>query len=401
MLVFIAVSMVGMLGMLALTIDVGAGNRQRRIAQTAADAAAIFGAQDILRHTDSAGVWAAAMDGATLNHFGSEALVFYPPSSDAGALAGNLDYVEVKIAKTVPTLFGFILNKPTLDVKARAVAGAAAFSQYCVIALDTTGSAINMPNGSELDASNCAVGANSDIVAHTLFAQTIGSTGDVNVQLPGGAIIKEGLAPVVDPFAHLAVPEEEVDECDAHPATVVVNVDMAVDQGTYCGGFRIEANRRLTLNPGTYIIRGGGIDGLANGAELYGDGVTIIVSNGPGNDVSAFEPIRFGNTCYHTLKAPTAGDYKGIVVFGDPAGPTTGTNSIHKFCGKGLEAGPDIRGTIYLPTQTFELTKANGKLVIAGTVVAKVVTAENGGGKYTIQSDASGNSGFKRISLVQ
>ena len=49
MLVFVAVAGVVLMGFLAMTLDIGAGARQRRIAQTAADAGAIGGGQEILR----------------------------------------------------------------------------------------------------------------------------------------------------------------------------------------------------------------------------------------------------------------------------------------------------------------------------------------------------------------
>src|SRR5687767_10536496 len=56
MLVFIAVAGIVLMGFLAMTLDIGAGSRQRRIAQTAADAGAIGGGQEIYRLNGSAAV---------------------------------------------------------------------------------------------------------------------------------------------------------------------------------------------------------------------------------------------------------------------------------------------------------------------------------------------------------
>lgn len=401
MLAFVAVSMVGMLGMLALALDIGAGNRQRRIAQTAADAGSIGGATQIYRNNDSVSVWNAAMQSALLNGFpGGEVTVNYPPAS--GPYAGNTKYVEVLIAKSIPTLFGSLLNKPTLDVYARAVAGVDALSMYCVYGLSNTGFAIDVPG--ELDASGCAVASNSGIRAGKICAESldlVGGIDDKDIWCQGNApepTPTTGIPPFPDPFDDLEVPAET--SCDF--TNYVVTAPGTLNPGVYCGGIDLGTNIVTNLNPGTYIIRGGGIDGSKNGSELRGTEVTIINANGPGNDVSAYRPIVFGNTCYVGLTAPTSGPFKGIVIFADPDGPSTGTYSVNELCGKGEKTPlPDIVGTIYMPTQTFKLANSNGKLIIAGALIANVISGENGGGMYTIVSDASGNSGPKRISLVQ
>ena len=395
MIVFVAVSMVALLGMLAISIDVGAAVRQRRIAQTAADAAALGGGQEIYRRSTGANIVASALDQALDNGFpASEVTVNYPPSAGAGALAGNPDYVEVSIARNAPTIFGTILGQSSVDIRARSVAGAAALSDACIYALSSSGDAIDMPNGSELEASGCSITANGSIDAFRISARSIGSGGSISAQQTGNAIVRTGLPPIVDPYAYLTVPAETVPACDF--TNTVISVNTTLNEGVYCGGITIQSNARATLNPGTYVLRGGGIDGAANNSELYGTGVTIINTNGVGNDASAFRPIKFGNTCSISLSAPTAGSYKGIVIYGDPAGPATGVNSINELCGVG-----EITGTIYMPTQTFKLGNSNGKFTLNGTLVAGIVSAQNGGGSYTIQRDPSGNSGIKRISLVQ
>lgn len=402
MLAFVAVSMVGLLGVLAITIDVGAGNRERRMAQTAADAAALGGGNNILRGHDAASVIAAAQYSATLNHFASGVTVRYPP--DTGVYAGNDDFIEVQIDRTIPTRFGSIFNKPTLQIQARAVAGAAAWSNYCIIGLAPSGNAIDLPNGTQIEATNCSVASNSGIDAFNIDARSIAAVGAVDIHQTGSSVVRSGVPPTLNPFAHLVIPAET--SCDHTNFTVSANVTL--DSGVYCGGITINANRRATLRPGTYILRGGGINASGNGAELYGPasgtapgGVTIINTAGPGGNMAAFRPIVFGNTCYVTLHAPTSGDYRGIVIFTDPNAPSTGPYSENEFCGKGLEAGPDIRGVIYMPSQTFRLVNANGKFELAGTIVANRVEAENGGGRFFIRSDDSGNSGFKRLSLVR
>ncbi|MEO7367300.1 MAG: pilus assembly protein TadG-related protein, partial [Gemmatimonadaceae bacterium] len=109
MLVLLAISMLGLLGLVAIATDIGAGNRQRRIAQTAADAAAIGGGRVIERKGDAASIRASALLSAQKNLFAaSEVQIFYPPAT--GLHIGDINFVEVTIFKKVPTLFGGIFN---------------------------------------------------------------------------------------------------------------------------------------------------------------------------------------------------------------------------------------------------------------------------------------------------
>jgi hypothetical protein len=386
MMVFLAVSMVGMLGMLALTLDIGAGNRQRRIAQTAADAGAVGGATQIYRGMDSATVVAAAFNSATRNGFVTgNVTVSYPPVT--GTYAGNDDYVEVVIAKNIPTIFGGIFNKTSIDIQARGVAGLTN-SDYCVYALGDEGKSIDIPGDLT---TNCGVIANGDIdvkEAKDFWAPVIGAGGIVDPP-PDGGIVYEGVPPIPDPLAYLTVPPETV--CDFTDMHVTANATL--DAGVYCGGITIDKNIRATLTPGTYILRGGGL----TGGEISATEATIINTNGPGNDVSAFRPITFGESCFVGLTAPTSGLYKGIVIFQDPAGPADLVNSI---CGTG-PGDPDIVGTLYFPTQTLNLGNSNGKFVIVGSIIAKTITGTNGGADYEVRSPTDGSGAVKQPSLVQ
>ena len=390
MLAFAAVSMVGLMGMLAITLDVGAGNRQRRVAQTAADAGAIGGGTQIYRGMDDAAIEAAALNSAMRNGFAAgDISVFHPPAT--GPHAGDIDYVEVLVTKNIPTIFGTIFNMDSLDVQARGVAGLGSLSTYCIYSLATTGAGIDIPGDLT---TNCGVVSNSSgdpaiYVKKGIEAPLVAAVGTVDGG-PSGSTFT-GIAPVPDPFASLQIPAETT--CDY--TNLAVNSDSTLNPGEYCGGITIEKNIRATLNPGTYVLRGGGL----TGGEIVGYGVTIINANGPGNDVSAFRPITFGNSCLHLLTAPTSGPYKGIVIFVDPAGPSSGPNSINTFCGMGGD--PDILGIIYMPNQTFDLGNSNGKLTVTGLIIAKNITGQNGGGKFWVNLDTSGNSAPKRLSLVE
>src|SRR5437764_8911302 len=65
----VAITLVGLLALMAFAIDGGAVQRERRLAQNAADAGALAGAQEILRGHTQAVAFAAADTGARRNGF--------------------------------------------------------------------------------------------------------------------------------------------------------------------------------------------------------------------------------------------------------------------------------------------------------------------------------------------
>lgn len=397
MLVFVAVSMTALLGIVALSVDIGAGNRVRRIAQTAADAAALGGANEILRGSDSAAVVAAAV--AAYNKAGNAIPgtvpnVYHPPAT--GTYAGNKKFIEVTVARTIPTIFGFAVGTDSLVIQARGVAGASAANRICIFGLASTGNAIEIPNGGDVDAGSpgngCAIVSNSGIMVKnggSMSGESISAVGGITIGPPGSSTPEyPNIPPVVDPLAYLTAPAET--SCDF--TDFKVNGTMNLTPGVYCGGIELQGvnGTRANLAPGTYILRGGGIQGGKN--EIVGTGVTIINTNGPGNDPNTFAPIEFENNCLIDLSAPTTGPFAGVVIFTPPDAPF----AVNTFCGMG-----DLTGAVYMPSQEFQLVNANGKLSITGSLFANRITTENGGGKLDITSDLSGGAAAKRISLVQ
>lgn len=399
MLVFVAVSMVGLLGVVALAVDVGVGNRQRRIAQTAADAGALGGGMQIYRQSpDSASIVAAAFDAANRNGFpGGEVTVVYPPAS--GNHVGDYDYIEVLIAKSVPTVFGRIFSQNNFDIKARAVAGLGTASNNCVYSLASSGNGIDVEGDMFGD---CGFVANSDIyVKKNIDAPSVSAVGDVDGG-PSGSTY-EGVPPAIDPYATLTVPTFD-GTCEY--TNLVVASDQTLSPGDYCGGLKVNKNIKATLNPGTYIMRGGGIDG---GQIVGTGGVTLINAVSTDNDPLKFKPFVFGNNCAVNIVAPTSGAFAGIAIFQDRNGPVANnaTEWVNDVCGKGggnncmKDDEPDITGVVYFPTQTFSVGNSNGKFTVNGTLIAKYIAATNGGAKFCMFLDTTGDFAPKRLSLVE
>jgi hypothetical protein len=402
MLVFVAVSMVVLMGFLALTLDVGAGNRQRRIAQTAADAAALAGAAEIWRNITDAGVIIpAAQAEATRNGFNDAdadvtVQVFYLPGPSTGPYAGNPEYVEVQIDKTIPTIFAGIFNFASLTVHTRAVAGVGSYALNCVYSLDPSGpKAIEVINGGVMT-TNCGISINST----NPNALDVNQAGVIDTQ-GGGIAIAGGWsgnkpptptpstgAPLFEnPLKDLTMPT--VGSCD-HPIKTIVSGTMTLSPGVYCGGIEVTTGERANLQPGLYIINGGGIT-IGNSGQFYGDEITLINTF---DATHPYAPFTFGTGCKAKLTAPTSGDWKGILMFQDPDAPADVVNTF--ACAS--DESPELTGTVYFPTQTFFFDGSNTLTEIEGTVIAKNVTVS---GRVEVTNQKSNNSALQRFTLVE
>src|SRR5215467_2899521 len=144
-LITAAIALVVLCGFTGLAIDMGALRYQRRLQQTAADAAAIAGAQNL----DFGSGWVAGAQyasgqngftdggtGAITDCDGTAAVgttcvqVVYPPADvtfngttiSGGPHAGSNQYVEVLVAKVQPTYFMNVFGVGSKPVVTRAVA---------------------------------------------------------------------------------------------------------------------------------------------------------------------------------------------------------------------------------------------------------------------------------------
>ena len=108
-LVVVAVMLVGLIGMLALVVDMGNIYSQRRFMQNAADAAALAGARALALEQDVA----RSVHEYAVTHNGAEQYEY--------AVVGHT--VAVTVHKSFPTYFAGVVGVPTARVSAVAVAG--------------------------------------------------------------------------------------------------------------------------------------------------------------------------------------------------------------------------------------------------------------------------------------
>jgi len=155
------------LGFMALAIDAGYFFREKRMAQSAADAAAIAAAEE-LSSNNRANMQSAASAMAKMNGFDNTlatnpavVTVNNPPSY--GNYVLNQGYVEVIVTKPVPTLLlgAFNHSITSMGVAGRAVAGGGGTSPTCICLEGQSGMDLNMSNNAQLAATNCGITVDS------------------------------------------------------------------------------------------------------------------------------------------------------------------------------------------------------------------------------------------------
>jgi hypothetical protein len=403
-LIFAALGLGMLLGAAGLGVDMGLLRYQKRLQQSAADAAAVAGASNLPPYTGVtlAAVNAAASTGFTDNGSGqisncSNAAavgtvcvqVLNPPGPatvngvtiPAGPHNAAAGYVEVIVAAVQPTYFMKIFGVNQETVVARAVAtnvSSGGDNSGCLYTLGSPSSSIegvNISGSAILKAPNCGIADNGNYNAKgnklTVIANSFSvsgsntgskNTGDPPICTSGQSPCPANGAPAAsDPLSYLTPPPVQTPSY----GSVTTSNTQTLSPGTY-SSITIGSNSIVTLNPGIYYINGSGgvqFNGSAtvtgSGVMFYFTGAASINANGGGNQVSNIN-----------LSAPTTGPYAGVLMYQDPLDTNTGS---------GPNSGPTLggddnsffQGALYFPKDQltfFGNTTSTG--VKIGIVVA-------------------------------
>jgi hypothetical protein len=406
-------------GFIALGIDVEYLFRAKRMAQGAADAAAIAAiaaAEEYSYGTASEQTAANAM--AKLNGFdttlSSNPATVILTTPTTGDYSGSTGYIQAIVSKPIPTFFMKMLRRsPTTTISARAVAAAGQSSPTCICLEGQTGIDLNLSNNAKLTASGCGVTANSSsnnaigiVGSATLSAISLGTVSNTwdnssNINNAGtitsSTHIVQGISTKCSPGLP-TVPTYTSSQCTNDPLGSFGNGGSSYNVGplsgngnTQTGGaicynsLTVGANGdAVNLNPGTYIINGGQLhfeSGANSKSNTGGSGVFFyLVGNAS---------LVIDNGANVNLTAASSGTYSGTLIYQDaadsqPMSIQGGSNTI-------------FNGTIYAPSAN--LTLGNGSnTALNADVVANTLTM-NGGG--TLSSSAVSNLGTLNISVAK
>jgi Putative Flp pilus-assembly TadE/G-like len=381
-LVFAALGLVAVTGIVGLAIDMGYLRYTKRRLQTAADSAAIAAASELNRGDYTA----AAMNDSKANGFenGKNGVTVsaFPPTDPP--FAGKPNHIEVQVQDDAPTFFMRLFNVNHARLNATAVARLGS-SKGCVYSLGLLG---GIDVNANVNAPTCGVIDNAllNIGGGCLNAASIG----VVLPLLGGCVTPVpvgGIDPSADPLAYLVAPG--VGGCNFTNVTINSNTGnpVVLTPGVYCGGIKVDPKNvdAVMFMPGLYILQGGGIL-IQGAANVSGDGVTFYVAGGGSVQINGSGNIALTAPATSLL----AGIPGGILFFQDrndaQNAKITGTNML-------------LTGTLYFPSAKLNLG-GNGNAPYL-VLVSQSIQFD---GNLTIGSDYSslvGGSPIKSAVLVQ
>jgi hypothetical protein len=403
-----------LVGAIALVLDSGVLRDDQRKTQGAADAAAMSAGEDLYRHylsyqgLDPKGTAkAAALASALAAGFkDTQVQVNIPPAS--GVYAGKAGYAEVIISLVQPRFFSVIWGKGNFTVTARAVGqGRWVRVKNGIILLDPTSpSALNTTGNGTMTISGGAsmiVDSNSPTAANasgggTAIASEFDITGTPGISGNGtfiGPIVNQ--PPTPDPLAYLPEPDPAKlgltvqSTSQVHPS--VAGTTTVLFPGVYQGGIKVTGGASLYLNPGVYIMQGGGFafSGAPNGtgvSQLTAQGVMIV--NQP---VKSSDTISITGNGQVTISPMTTGLYQGISFWQSRSSGNTVT-----IAGNGSLTS--MTGTFYAPRALMSVTGSGSNSVIGSQYISYTLTV-NGGGSFSVQWDPNQVAPSRFVGLVE
>jgi Putative Flp pilus-assembly TadE/G-like len=354
-LIMAALVMLTLIAFMGLAFDASYLYFQKRRMQTAADAGAMAGAQELL-HRNSTAVVAAARKDSSLNRFthavdAIDVAVNNPPSS--GDHVGNSGFVEVIVSQPRPTWFAKVFGRTEATVRARAVAGLSD-TTGCVYALNRDTSNSNngiFLNGTTNSKFNCGVFSNANVrtvgggCLETPGASYSGTYTNSNSSDPncGPSEVGHGL-PAADPMAgRYTLPATS--PCGFNNYKPNGSSPITLVPGIYCGGIEIGGSiPSATFTAGTYVLVGGGLK-IGSGANATGAGVTFF-NTYSGTNLNSYNPVIINTSGTVSFSAPTSGANKALLFWQNPAVPWRSNN------GSTITASStsQFEGILYFPT---------------------------------------------------
>lgn len=416
-LILTAAVLVVLLGFLGLAMDMGVLRYEKRLQQTAADAAALAGANNLGYGGVTSGAQdASATDGFTDNGGGNVSAcgsgaaigtvcvqINNPPAT--GPHASDPNYVESLVAAVHPTFFMRVLGINQETVTARAVAtnlsGDSSGANGCIYTLGAPNKRIEpgiTTSGSViLQAPTCGITDNGDLITGgganlSITAGSIGVSGSVTENGTGtvSPTPVSGIPAAGDPIK--AVPPCTGSGCSGvGPIKITAGScsgagcagNVTCSGGTctiapnYYNDICINNNQTVNFSAGLFVINGNSL--CANGVEFQVNaGSTICNSVNPdcsGMPQSANAGVTFymtgtgsvnvSGTATAQLTAPNSGPYEGLLFYQDPSDTATASLS-----------GNDTtfyQGALYFPSAQLIF---GGNNTTTGTF--------NGGASYTL-----------------
>jgi Flp pilus assembly protein TadG len=327
-LVTVALALPVLLGVTALSVDLGIWYKSRRDYQTATDAAAISAAWQRLKA--KTGLYDTAKNDAARNGVivgGKIKLdVNNPPKS--GTYAGEPEAVEVILTVAESTMLSAMVYSGSVTNVVRAVGLIEVTGQACVLALNSTAaSALKIWGNTTVEAKKCVLGSNS-VASNSINVGGSSVLTAESLWSAGGALLAGSTTlakpPITEAWA-LDDPYSQLKVGAMGSCTVTnppnYNSTQTLTPGRYCGDVSFGSQANITLKPGTYYIDKGNLS-VNGGAKIRCDctgteGVTFVLTSS--GSPSATGTVTINGGADMQLNAPTDANnpYKGVLFYQD------------------------------------------------------------------------------------
>lgn len=408
-LIMATLTMTVLFGFMGLALDMSYMYFHKRRMQTAADAAAIAGAQEILRGKLNSAIVASAKNDSAVNGFtdatnGVTVTVNNPPLAPS-ASAGNNRFVEVIVSQAQPTWFMRFMDVGSVTVAARAVAGIGS-GQACVYTLNPDASGPHSGfeiNGTATANFGCGIYSNSNFRAVGGGCVTASSVSYVGAYSDGSGCTARSVSPgvqIVDPLKDKYVMPAAAPCVTGNTGNTGKSWNASagetihISPGTYCNGMDLRGQGSIVFDDGPYIIVGGGLK-VSAGVSVTGTNVTFFNTFDGSHDYGA---VSINGSGLVKLNAPTTGAYKGLLFYQDPRVTATSSNG-SKIAGATTSV---YDGIIYFPSTDLEYT-GNSSATAGGTDGFTLLIAYNLiiHGTSDINTDYSDFDGISPIQVAQ
>ncbi len=410
--VVVAVSLIAILAIVALSLDGGMLLDKRRQAYSASDAAALAAANDMYANwwankgTDPNGTAkAAALATAKANGYehgvdDCTVTVNIPPQS--GPFKGQTCHTEVIISHSQPQYFSRVFGSDKVSYGARSVSrGRRGGISNAIICLDPVGKgALNAGGNGGITVQGAPIQVNSNsneaMIANgngTMTADKfLVGGGPIGYTTPGGGSFTGPIVtysePIPDPLASVPPPDpSKLVVQRTHKLQKSGNGTLNLQPGVYQGGISITGGT-VNLAPGIYYMDGGGFS-LGGQGALYGEGVLIY--NAP---QSTSDKIDIAGQGTVVLSPMTTGPYQGILLFQE----RTATAPVN--ISGSADAIMSITGTFYAASAALSVS-GNGTQQTIGSQYISYDLVLSGNGTYNCTWKPDLTPGTREILLVE
>lgn len=376
-LVMTVLSLTVLLGFVGFATDIGVMLRQRKIAQTVADSAALAGITESMNEgtpsSVTSGMYQSAVYDATLNGFTPGSSNGAANSSTGVTLTLNVSpnipisgfnapgYVQAVVALNTPTAFLNLFGIHAMDVSATAIASSTISANGCFYVQNSgnyADPAVSMGGNSLITATSCGMTVNGDLVMGgngTINALFVAVSGTYSGKNAGNW--SQGVPPTADPLSKLQqtanqpAPGTQAGGPCAAPAgsgmTCIYNYNGGNLSGTLQSNTIYYFDKNVNGGGGPYVT--GGVTG-SNVTLYLADNIPFDLSN---NSSVNLTPPGYGASCIGS-----ANPMCGIII----DAPTDGSNNGGTYtCSSGKGNNQGNPGEIYLD---FGSSKTNFEGII-------------------------------------